>query len=87
MLQSFLIDTLNVVEWEVDERCVDKIIMIIMIIKILYVIIRKPKMDGGNFILVWFLRPLVISVKLNLGREVLLDAVQSTTMEFVFDSK
>lgn len=84
MLQSFLIDTLNVVEWEVDERCVDKIIMII---KILYVIIRKPKMDGGNFILVWFLRPLVISVKLNLGREVLLDAVQSTTMEFVFDSK
>lgn len=84
MLQSFLIDTLNVVEWEVDERYVDKIIMII---KILYVIIRKPKMDGGNFILVWFLRPLVISVKLNLGREVLLDAVQSTTMEFVFDSK
>lgn len=40
-------DFFNVIEWEVDERCVDKIIMII---KIFYVIIRKLKMDGGNFI-------------------------------------
>lgn len=40
-------DFFNVIEWEVDERCVDKIIMII---KILYVIIRKLKLDVGIFI-------------------------------------